>query len=64
VKDAGELRVALRDKLSTAGEGPDSEKAAPVSSDLTVLRAGKEMTVRVELQLPSRRIRPAHRVAV
>ncbi len=64
VKDAAELRSALRDKTSKDAESPDSGKAAPVASDLTILRAGKEMTVRVELQVPLRRAGPAHRVAV
>ena len=64
VKDSGELRSALRDRVSQASEGSDSEKPAPVTSDLTILRAGKEMTVRVELQAPMKRIRAGHRVAV
>ena len=64
VKDTGDLRSALRDRVSKSEEGSDSGKAAPVTTDLTVLRGGKELTVRVELQLPTRRIRPAHRVAV
>jgi serine protease Do len=64
VKDAAELRSALRDKISKAAEGADSQKAAPVTADLTVLRSGKELTVRVELQIPARRIRPARHLAV
>jgi len=64
VKDASELRSALRDRISKAAEGADSQKAAPVTSDLTVLRSGKELTLRVELQVPVRRIRPMGHVAV
>ena len=64
VKDTGDLRSALRDRVSAAAEGSDSGKAAPVTSDLTLLRSGKELTVRVELQLPDKRVRPVHRVAV
>lgn len=64
VKDAAELRAALREKTFKAAEGPDSGKAPTVTSDLTVLRAGKELTLRVELQVPASRNRTAHRVAV
>lgn len=67
VKDMAELRSALRDRVSQAGDGSDSGKSAPVASvasELTLLRAGKEITVRVELQPPIRRIRPMHHVAV
>jgi serine protease Do len=64
VKNAEELRSALREKTSKAGEGADSEKAAPPAADLTILRAGKETTVRVELQSPLRKVRTTRRVAV
>jgi S1-C subfamily serine protease len=64
VKDAAELRSALRDKLAKAAEAPDAEKAPAPTADLTILRSGKELTVRVELQQPLRRTHPARRVAV
>ncbi|HKO03551.1 MAG TPA: PDZ domain-containing protein [Candidatus Acidoferrales bacterium] len=64
VKNAEELRSALREKTQKAAEGADSEKAPAPAADLTVLRAGKETTVRVEMQPPQRRVRPVRRVAV
>jgi len=65
IKDASELRAALREKLSKASEGSDSEKPAAPSVDLTILRSGKESVVRVELESPRMRMRaPARRVAV
>jgi len=64
VKETTELRSALRDKLAKAAEAPDAEKAPAPTADLTILRAGKESTVRVELQPPLRRVRPGRRVAV
>jgi serine protease Do len=62
VKDTSELRSALRDKLAKAGEGAESEKPAVV--DLALLRAGKEMGVKVELQSPVKKLRTARRVTV
>jgi serine protease Do len=64
VKNAEELRSALRDKSSKAGEGAGSEKVPAPTADITILRAGKETTVRVELQMPLRKVRSARRVAV
>jgi len=64
VKNSDELRSALRERSAKAGEGADSERAAAPAVDLTILRAGKETTVRVELQSPARRLRPVRRVAV
>jgi len=64
VKNSEELRSVLREKSAKAGEEADSDKAPAPSVDLTTLRAGKETTVRVELQSPARRMRPVHRVAV
>jgi len=65
VKDASELRDAVRDKLSKASEGEGSEKSAAPRVDLTILRSGKESVIRVELESPKTRTRtPAHRVAV
>jgi len=62
VKNADELRSALGEKQAKAGAGPQGEKAA--TADITVLRAGKEMTVKAELQPPMRKVRPLRRVAV
>jgi serine protease Do len=62
VKNADELRSALRDKQAKTGEGAESDKTA--TADLTVLRAGKETVVKVELQSPAKRVRPVRRVAV
>jgi S1-C subfamily serine protease len=62
VKNAGELRSALWEKQGKTGDGAESGKTA--TADLTVLRAGKETVVQVELQSPTRRVRPARRVAV
>ena len=64
VKNSDELRSALREKSAKAGEEPDSDKAPAPTADLTILRAGKETTARVELQSPARRLRPVRRVAV
>lgn len=64
VKNSEELRAALRDKTQKAAPGADSEKAAAPTADLTVIRAGKETAIRVELQPPVRRLRPARRIAV
>jgi S1-C subfamily serine protease len=62
VRDAEELRSALRSKQAKPAEGPEAEKTA--SAELAVLRAGKEVAVKVELQTPARKVRPARRVAV
>jgi S1-C subfamily serine protease len=64
VKSGDDLRSALRDKMGKAPEGADSEKTPVTNADLTVLRAGKEIAVRVELQYPQRKVRSTHRVAV
>src|SRR5208282_4923008 len=64
VKNSEELRSALREKSAKAGEEADSDKTPVPAVDLTILRAGKETTVRVELQSPARRMRPVRRVAV
>jgi len=64
VKDASELRAALRDKLAKATESAESGKAAAPAADLVILRSGKESTIHVELELPNRHVRPARRVAV
>ena len=64
VRNADDLRSALRDKTGKAAGGADSEKQAPVTADLTVLRGGKQITARVELQPPARRFHPVRRVAV
>ena len=64
VRNADELRTALREISAKANGQSDTEKAAPVTADLTVLRAGKQTVVRVELQPPVRRLRSAHRLAV
>ncbi len=58
VKDASELRSALREKLSKAAEGADSEKSPAPAVDLTILRSGKESVVRVVLESPRLRVRP------
>jgi serine protease Do len=65
VRNADELRSALREKAAKASGEADTEKAAPVvTADLTVLRAGKQTVVRVELQPPVRRLHSVHRLAV
>jgi len=64
VKNTDELRSALRDKATRAGDGADEEKSPAPTADLTVLRAGKESIIRVELQPPVKRIRPVRRMAV
>lgn len=58
VKDASELRAALRDKLSKAAEGADPEKSPAPAVDLTIIRSGKESVVRVEMESPRLRVRP------
>ncbi len=63
VHNAEELRSALREKISKAAPG-DAEKSAPVTAELTMLRAGKQITARVEVQPPVRRLHPVRRVAV
>lgn len=65
VKETSELRSALREKVSKAAEGAESGKAPTPTVELTILRSGKESVVRVELEVPKPRVRPAaHRVAV
>jgi len=65
VRNAEELRSALREKAAKASGEADTGKAAPVvTADLTVLRAGKQTVLRVELQPPVRRLHSAHRLAV
>jgi serine protease Do len=64
VRNAEDLRSSLREKMSKAAGSGDSEKAAPVTADLTVLRSGKQITARVELQPPVRRLHSARRLAV
>jgi serine protease Do len=64
VKNSEDLRTVLRDKSEKAAQGSGSEKAAAPTADLTLLRAGKETAIRVELQPPVRRLRPARRIAV
>jgi serine protease Do len=64
VKNSEDLRSALREKADKSSPGTDSEKAQPITSDLSVLRAGKETTVHVELQPPARKVRAVHRIAV
>jgi S1-C subfamily serine protease len=64
VRNADDLRSALREKISKATAGADTEKAATVTADLAVLRGGKQITARVELQPPVRRLRQVRRVAV
>ena len=65
VKDAGELRAALREKLSKASESAEAGKAAVAPTvELSILRSGKESTVRVELEIPKQRVRSSRRVAV
>lgn len=65
VTDADVLRAALREKLSKSAESAESGKAAPPTADLTIVRSGKESTVRVELELPKMKVRSTgRRVAV
>ncbi|HUK53307.1 MAG TPA: PDZ domain-containing protein [Candidatus Binatia bacterium] len=64
VRNAEELRSALREKMDKAAGGSDAEKTPMASAELTVLRAGKQITARVELQPPVRRLHAVRRVAV
>jgi len=63
VRTSEDLHEALAQKTSKAA-GADSDKAPTTNADLSVLRAGKEIVVRVELQSPQRKIRSGRRVAV
>lgn len=64
VRNADDLRSALREKINKSAGSADAEKAAPVAADLTLLRGGKQTTARVELQPPVRKLRTMRRVAV
>jgi len=67
VTSTEDLRSIFRDaaeKADKSSSGADSEKAQTITSELSVLRSGKETSIRVELQTPKAKVRAARRVAV
>src|SRR5262249_17997865 len=67
VASTEDLRSALRDaaeKADKSNSGADTEKAQTITSEVSVLRSGKETSVRVELQTSKPKVRAARRIAV
>jgi S1-C subfamily serine protease len=70
VRTVEDLRMKLRDRMEqldrseTREQGDKDQKVAPAGVSLSLLRKGVEMTLRVELQQPARRMRMGRRVFV